>query len=935
MRIYFIITFLFCFCTTTIFSQELPPITSYSTEVYRAGTQNWSITESSDDFIYVANNEGLLEYNGSYWLLYPSPNNTIIRSVCAVGNKIYSGSYMEFGYWEQGPDGIQKYNSLTTTLGINLIEDEQFWSITPYNKWILFQSLSRIYIYNTEDSSIKVIDSDNIIQKLFKVNQEIYFFEIEKGLFTIENGTKKKLFDTKDFNNDIVVQILSVNNKTLVVTQNSGLFFLDINSVRPWPISVAKDIKQASIYTALALRDGTIILGTIGSGIIHLSARGEQLFNINRFNGLGDNTALSLYEDHSSNIWVGLDNGLDCINLKSPYLNYTDRRGTLGTTYASIIFENNLYLGTNQGLFYKPLNTDIAFKLIRGTEGQVWCLEQINNTLFCGHNSGTFQIKGSTAKLIANEMGTWSIKTIPGENKDLLIQGNYNGLNILEKKNGTWGFTNKIEGFDISSRYFEFSSDTTILVSHEYKGVYTLNVDTKYTKVNKVKKHTSVTKGSNSSIAKFYNRLLYVNEQGVFVLDPKTDTFLREELLSSIFSKDSYVSGKLETNVEEMLWFFTKDGITYITKEPFTDSYIIKTMQIPISLRKQKKGFENISRISAQQYLFGTSNGYFLINTKDTLEKQYDVYLNAVYVGESRQDAELINKDKTLFKAYDNCIVFKYSVPEYDTYKISEFQYLLESDSNTSWSEWSTSATVSFDNLSYGDYTFRLKARVNNTLQESEAQYSFTIERPWYFSTVLICLYVVSFIFFFILVNAWYKRGYRLEKNRILEKSSREIALKELEAQKEIIQLKNEKLQQDIDARNRELAVSTMSMIKKNNVLNDFKEELLKFSEIETVAPLVKKINKSLNDKDDWEFFEEAFNHADKDFFKKVKDIHPELTANDLRFCVYLRLNLSSKEIAPLLNISHRSVEIKRYRLRKKINLDNKANLNNYFIDLK
>ena len=935
MHIHNIFFFLFSLCTTTIISQELPPITNYSTEVYKAGTQNWSITESSNNFIYIANNEGLLEYNGSYWLLHPSPNNTIVRSVCAVGNKIYSGSYMEFGYWEPGTNGMQQYNSLTTTLDIKLIEDEQFWSITPYNKWILFQSLNRIYIYNTEDSSVKVIDSDNTIQKLFKVDQEIYFFVINKGLFTIENGIKKKLFDSKEFNNDIVVQILSVNNKTLAVTQNSGVFHLDITTVRPWPISVATYLKQASIYSAISLRDGTVLLGTIGSGIIHLSATGEQLFNINRFNGLGNNTALSLYEDNSSNLWVGLDNGLDCVNINSPYLNYTDRIGTLGTTYASIVFENNLYLGTNQGLFYKPLDTDMAFKLIRGTEGQVWCLEQINNTLFCGHNKGTFQIEGSSANFIANEMGTWSIKPMPGENKDLLIQGNYNGLNILEKKNGVWSFKNKIEGFDISSRYFEFSSDTTILVSHQYKGVYTLGVDPEYTKVNKVKTHTSVTKGSNSSIAKFYDRLLYANEAGVFVLDPKTDEFLKEESLSAIFSEETYVSGKLVTNVTDMLWFFTKDGITYVTKEPFTDSYIIKTMQIPISLSKQKKGYENISRISTQQFLLGTSNGYFLINTKDTPQELFDVYLNAVYVGESKQDAVLINKDQTVFEATDNCIVFKYSVAEYDTYKISEFQYLLESDSNTSWSEWSTSATVSFDNLSYGDYTFRLKARVNNTMQESESKYSFTIERPWYLSIGLISLYVVAFVFFFILVNAWYKRGYRLEKDRILEKSSREIALKELEAQKQIIQLKNERLHQDIEARNRELAVSTMSMIKKNNVLNDFKEELLKFSEIETVAPLVKKINKSLNDKGDWEFFEEAFNHADKDFFKKVKDIHPNLTANDLRFCVYLRLNLSSKEIAPLLNISHRSVEIKRYRLRKKINLDNKVNLNNYFIDLK
>ena len=389
MRIYFILIFLGFFCTTTITSQELPPITNYSTEVYKAGTQNWDITESSDNFIYVANNEGLLEYNGSYWSLYPSSNNTIVRSVCAVENKIYSGSYMDFGYWQKGANGLQQYTSLSTTLGVNLIEDEQFWSITPYNKWILFQSLKRIYIYNTQDNTTKIIESDDTIHKLYKLGQEIYFYVIGQGLFTIENGVKKKLFNVDDFNNDIIVNIVSINNQTIAVTQNSGLFTIG-TSITPWSISVSNDIKQASIYSALSLDNGNLLLGTIGSGIIQLSNQGEQLFNINRFNGLGDNTVLSLYQDQSSNLWVGLDNGLDCINLKSPYLKYTDRIGALGTTYASIVFNNTLYLGTNQGLFYKAFNTNDAFKLIRGTEGQVWCLENINDTLFCGHNSGTF-----------------------------------------------------------------------------------------------------------------------------------------------------------------------------------------------------------------------------------------------------------------------------------------------------------------------------------------------------------------------------------------------------------------------------------------------------------------------------------------------------------------------------------------------------------------
>ena len=97
---------------------------------------------------------------------------------------------------------------------------------------------------------------------------------------------------------------------------------------------------------------------------------------------------------------------------------------------------------------------------------------------------------------------------------------------------------------------------------------------------------------------------------------------------------------------------------------------------------------------------------------------------------------------------------------------------------------------------------------------------------------------------------------------------------------------------------------------------------------------VIRTIDRNINNVDDWKFFEDAFNNADKDFLKKVKSSHPELTANDLRLCAYLRLNLSSKEIAPLLNISVRSVEVKRYRLRKKINLAHENGLVDYIMQI-
>ena len=124
-----ILLFVLLVLPCTIFSQEFPPISFFSTDVYQAENQNWSISQSSNKNIYFANNAGLLEFNGARWKLYDSPNETIIRSVKVVGERIYTGSYMNFGFWEENIFGLLEYKSITEELNVKLIEDEQFWNI--------------------------------------------------------------------------------------------------------------------------------------------------------------------------------------------------------------------------------------------------------------------------------------------------------------------------------------------------------------------------------------------------------------------------------------------------------------------------------------------------------------------------------------------------------------------------------------------------------------------------------------------------------------------------------------------------------------------------------------------------------------------------------------------------------------------------------------
>ena len=197
----------------------------------------------------------------------------------------------------------------------------------------------------------------------------------------------------------------------------------------------------------------------------------------------------------------------------------------------------------------------------------------------------------------------------------------------------------------------------------------------------------------------------------------------------------------------------------------------------------------------------------------------------------------------------------------------------------------------------------------------------------------MVVVYILSFLIVGYVTNVLHRRYYRNQREKLLEKAQKELELKELESSQKIIKLNNDKLRSDIASKNRELATSTMSIIKKNEFLSSIKNEL-SVGGNQSLANVVKIIDKNLNNTDDWKMFQEAFNNADKKFLKKIKSKHPELTPNDLRLCAYLRLNLSSKEIAPLLNISPRSVEVKRYRLRKKMNLPHDENLTSYILEI-
>ncbi len=916
-----------------LFSQEFPPIVKYSSAIYGAGNQSWMIAQDDQNYMYFANNDGLLEYNGTNWQLYPTPNETIMRSVKVIGNKIYTGCYMNFGYWTRQTNGKLKYTSLSDTIKNKILDDEQFWNILKYDQWILFQSLNRIYIYDTKTGKFKIIAPRNGVVKSFASKNAIYFQTINEGLFEIESGKAKLVSDHPILKKFTVVNMFTTEDGLQIQTQLDGIYKLAGNHLTRFPTDVDAALKSGFVYSSQLLQDGSFALGTVSNGIFIISENGKLKYHISQSKGLSNNTALSLFEDSDENLWVGLDNGINCINIQSPVHSFTDDTGVLGTVYASAIFNGLLYVGTNQGLFYKQNQSNAEFKFINGTKGQVWSLFVYDNTLFCGHDSGTFIIKNDSARSIFSGSGTWKFEPVPNS-KNQLLQGNYYGISVLEKVNNQWVFKNKIEGFNYSSRYFEITNSFDVYVSHEYKGIFRFKLDKSLSKINDFYAYKSPAKGKNASLTKFNNQIYYAYKGGIFKLNPTTQKFEKDNLLSSIFEKDEYTSGKLIVDNSNKIWLFSKNYIHYFSASKLSNQLKQNIIPIPSSLTNSMLGFENITQISKSTYLIGTTDGYYTLNIDDLSFKNYTVFITDITI--NKQNEILKNVaigDEGSFDSNENNITLSYTVPEYNKYINSEYQYLLEGFQND-WSDWSTKATINFKNLSPGKYTFKVRAKYASTILQNTATYTFVILKPWYLTHLAWFVYFLLVIVLAYFVNKAYLSYYHKQKEKLIEENNLLLEIKELENEQQLMKLRNEQLSQDVDNKNRELAVSTMSLNSKNELLAFIKEDLKKTTQNDSnnIKSVISTINKNITEEDSWNVFKEAFDNADKDFLKRIKQIHPLLTPNDLRLCAYLRLNLSSKEIAPLFNISVRSVEIKRYRLRKKMDLRHEIGLVEYIL---
>jgi len=936
-------------CSGQIKSTGTPNIINYQKALYKAGTQNWGITQDDNGFIYFANNDGLLIFDGIHWELVRISQSSAMRSVCIdKNNNTYIGLFNDFGILRNDISGEKTFESLRHLIPDQITDFEDVWRIWDTQFGIVFQTFQ--YLFILKDNQIKAVKPNRKYHFSFMVNNRLFLDEPGIGLFEYDGLTAEKAEWAEKIKNAEIWAVLPLNkNDLLIGTEKDGIFKFENGRLEKWQTSVNELLQKNKLYCATSITGNNFAFGTILGGVIISDSEGRIVQNITKKNGLQNNTVLSIFRGSDDNLWLGLDNGIDYVETTSP-ITFISDFSELGAGYCSQVFNGNIYLGTNQGLFVKSFrdfneNTG-EFKLVKNTAGQVWSLSVFNDQLICSHNLGAFSVDGNVATKIGYEEGAW--KFIPMQNHpDLLLGGYYNGLAILRKNNSGWNYYQKIKGFTESSRFLCEDKNGNIWMSHGSKGIYQITLNQKLDSVTTINFYGS----ANGLPTSFGNIVFKINEEivisttdGFYQFNPDLKVFQKSEKLNQVFNFDSRLKA-LTRDDKGNYWFIAENesGVFRVNEDLTYTKITSPFVRLKNSFINE---FESIYPFSDEHIFIGIDNGFAHYSPKypKSYSQEFKSFITRIEIPylDSVLNLNQIYQPNTEFSFpfRKNEFRFHFAAPFYEESGNLEFSYFLENYSDK-WSDWSPINFKDFINLFEDDYSLKLKARNVYGTETNVVTFNFSIEPPWHRSKPAIIAYFVLFLVLIFLIVKYVR--YQIKKSNREAKQKHEKELREREeefqregliAEKEIIRLRNEKLQGEMVFRDKELANQTMNIIDKNKFLIKLNEELQRIqsltedSTIKTKMVLLKKrILKEIDDKHQNKIFETYFDEAHNEFFNQMKEKYPDLSPKELRLCAYIRMNISTKEIASLLNISYRGVEINRHRLQKKLDLESDVNL--------
>ena len=868
----------FSFVYTQKFPEKgVPEMENFTPSDHGATGKIWEIKSSGNGLIYCASEKGLLEYDGNNWRTFKGSKGFTRSITIANDSTIYTGSDMDFGVWKRNKLMFFEYQSLYPFKEKASKESEEFWTVAMINDSPVFVSHHNIYFKKAGKFS-KIVAPTRFSES-FYTNGKLYLCDQERGLYTFDGNRLNLLTDFSEKKLSIIGHF-QIKNQSFFVTKNNGVKFLSHGKLHNLENEVSKKLKTDIVFSFAQIDSSHLVFGTILNGFYITDVNGNIIHHIDRQKGLLNNTILSLYYDPSGNLYAGMDYGFVKINLKDKTNYFIDFQGNFGTGYSALLQNSNFYLGTNQGLYkssWQNLNNSSLqnnFSIISGSEGQVWSLKNVDNEVLMGHDLGLFRLVGNSVQKISGEHGIWTIKTL---GKNYILTGNYNGISVFRKENGNWNFVKKVNGIVGSCNQIEI-----------------------------------------------INNILWVNIPNYGLIRVVLDEDFNP-VKKTIFPIENFYAGDLQLISKKQKIHVKVGRFDYQFDEVKGKFTLISNVSLEKEIKGLLNGFSTPISLTSNYLFYPIYNGFALKNiTNSTSDfKVYPLMFRGL---------EIFNNDTKKVFSLENPIPFRFNnvrlsfiIPQ-----VEGAIYQHRFGETGKWSNWTTNSSFEFLDIEAGNHNFYVQAKVDGKLTNIE-KISFTVKPAWYNT------WLAYFIYFLISIGLYFvikkRQLHLLKKQEESLKKQEEESLKtqqEKHEQEKLLlqqeQLEREKdiLQQKVKDKTIELAQKAKDDEDKNRLLLRVTEKVQEIENDPNLSKIrLKEIRRMLNSylESEDHTFEIQMDELHQEFFKSMKNDFPSLSIYDLRLCAYLKIGLTSKEMADILQVLPSSINVSRSRLRKKLGL--------------
>ncbi len=764
-------------------------VENYSPQQYRAAIQNWAIVQDLRGILYIANDRGVLEYDGQKWILIQTSNQSAVRSLSMdKEGRVYVGGSDEFGVLVPNERGETEYLSL-----IENIPDEQkkfgdVWTTQVTSQGVCFQTDQYLFLYHPERNIFTVIPAfeESYFFLTFWIQDKLYVFDQEYGLYQLESGLLKLVRGGKQLKGKRIYAMISHQEDAFLLgTYQSGLLRYSPNAenqdslIVPFKTEADRYIIEKQLYSATELPSGEIALCTRAGGVVIISKDGKLHEIIDQGQGIADNNVHYAFVSREGILWLALDNGISKVDYFSPIRFWNETHGLRGTIKDVCFFNKTLYVATSLGVFYRKNH---QFYPIQGISTQAWSLldfkpKEGKNFLLVGSNQGVFKIEGDVAFPVYLTKRTAALKLYESPSQQgILYVGLKGGLARMRHGKNGWIDIEQIS--PIKSEIYSIAEEKpgVLWLGTFIEGVIRAELNPNYALAKL--KNFGLAEGLPSlrgcQVYRIQDKIYVGTAKGLYAFSSSKQMLKPTQDFSKNLAFENYGIHSLVVDAQQNVWVADTDNQSqYIgvarrqgNQRYQWEDHLLRSLpefneiilHVDSTLQTWIGGSEGLFRYKAQDTLHFKSDFKVLIR-KITLKEDSLIFggsfydkLDRIPVASQAQTKSI----KHIFEYADNnSIEFYVSAPFFRKSDATEYRYRLE-ERNPTWVEWLLTGTKTpqwsvwtketkrqYTNLREGTYVFYAQARNIEGLSSEVIAFRFEISPPWYRSLLAYIAYII------------------------------------------------------------------------------------------------------------------------------------------------------------------------------------------------